>query len=581
MIKLPSLDVLADHFLQTLIRYKWVVLISLAKVITLIYYTETPHDEENARNLLTRLSYVFFLAVPLALSISLFTERRQWKWHVHFGMIVILTGVLTGYYFTTNEAPNQTDFYGFMLFMAGSHLLVSYIPFIGFQESNGFWQFNKTLFLQFLNATLYSVTLYIGLLIAVETVKFLFNIKFLFEIEADLSIVIFTLFHTIFFLSKIPENLTGLESEIDYPSGLKIFTQYVLLPLEVVYLLILYAYTAKILFQWHLPEGGVAYLVLAFSSTGILALLLLYPLRENIKEHWIRLFSHRFYLALLPLIILLFTGIFRRINDYGITENRYVVGILALWLAGITIYFLAGKRNDIRWIPVTLSIFCFMLAVGPWNIFTVAKNSQVNQFQEILKEHKLLNAKNQIEGKAILPKKDYDQLFSIIQFFRIRDQSVLKTYFSKLPANYKEKRFSYVLDDYLRKHISTKQQNEQYNYTHFSSGSGNEIDIKDFNHMLLFKINNGEDIRRTEWKVVSKDQGKTLDVYQNSNKIVSWNIAKKISELKIYYGNESYDIPRDSLSLNYNDSKNHIRIVLELLSNNNEYYSGEGVLLYK
>jgi len=580
MIKFPSLNVLTEHFLQTLIRYKWVVLISLAKVITLIYYTETSHTEETLRNILTRLCYVFFLAVPLTLSISLFTERRQWKWYVHFGMVMILTAILTGYYITINDVPNQTDFYRFMLFMAGSHLLVSYISFVGFTEANGFWQFNKTLFLQFLNAALYSVTLYIGLLIAVETVKFLFNINFLFEIEADLAIFIFTFFHTIFFLSKIPKNLAELDLEIDYPIGLKIFTQYVLLPLEVVYLLILYAYTAKILFQWHLPEGGVAYLVLAFSSTGILALLLLYPLRDNIKERWIRLFSHQFYLALLPLIILLFTGIFRRINDYGITENRYVVAVLALWLAGITVYFLAGKRNDIRWIPITLSIFCFMLAVGPWNIFTVAKRSQINQFQEILKEHKLLNAKNKIEGKAVLSKKDYNQLFSIVQFFRIRDQSVLTTYFSKLPANYNEKRFSFAMDDYLRKHISTKQANELIDYTYFSSGSENVIDIKDFNQMLLFKINNGEDINQTEWKLVSKDHGKILDIYRNSNKIVSWNLAKKISELKIYYGNGSNEVPRDSLSLDYNDSKNHIRIVLESLSNDNEYYSGEGVLLY-
>jgi hypothetical protein len=140
--------------------------------------------------------------------------------------------------------------------MAGAHLVVSFAPFIGFDEPNGFGQFNKTLFLQFLSASLYSLTLYIGLLIAIHAIKYLFNVEFSDQIEMDLAIVIFTFFHTVFFLNKIPDDLHNLDQQTDYPNGLKIFTQYVLLPLEVVYLIILYAYTGKILFQWKLPEGS-------------------------------------------------------------------------------------------------------------------------------------------------------------------------------------------------------------------------------------------------------------------------------------------------------------------------------------
>ncbi|MBE9466114.1 hypothetical protein ACFP1I_29840 [Dyadobacter subterraneus] len=77
MIKLPSLQSLTNSFLSTVIRYKWVVLIAVAKLVSLIAYTETSTDNEHLRNILIRLSYVSFLALPLVLSIKLLTERRH------------------------------------------------------------------------------------------------------------------------------------------------------------------------------------------------------------------------------------------------------------------------------------------------------------------------------------------------------------------------------------------------------------------------------------------------------------------------------------------------------------------------
>ena len=65
MIKLPSIKSLTNNFLQTFIRFKWVILIALAKTIVLIWYTEIDYKNEVERNLSIRLAYVFFLALPL------------------------------------------------------------------------------------------------------------------------------------------------------------------------------------------------------------------------------------------------------------------------------------------------------------------------------------------------------------------------------------------------------------------------------------------------------------------------------------------------------------------------------------
>ncbi|MCF0056491.1 DUF4153 domain-containing protein [Dyadobacter sp. CY356] len=584
MVKLPSLETLKKSLLTTIIRYPWVVLIAVIKLVLLISYTETPNENESLRNILVRLSYVFFVAMPLVLSVKILFERRSSKKELKYGLLALVALLLFCYYFYISPDPNQNDYYRFILFMAASHLLVSFAGFIRFNEPNGFWQFNKTLFLQFLTATLYSVTLYAGLVIAVETVIFLFNIQFLFKIEADLFYTLFILFHTVFFLSKIPENLQILEEQTDYPSGLKIFTQYVLLPLEVVYLVILYAYTAKIIFQWQLPEGGVAYLVLAFSVAGILALLLLYPLRDTVKDRWVSLFSRRFYIAISPLILLLFAGISRRINDYGLTENRYLVAVLAIWLAGITIYSLVVKRNDIRWIPVSLSIISFFLAVGPWNIFRVAEKSQLKLFRKILTENKLLNSQDKIAGNAVLSVEDYEQLFSIVDFFKARDRSVIASYFPKFGENANKHRYSNVMNNFLEKHVSSTGNNLSDIYWTFSldSETQNKIDIHGYNFMVPFLVSNNEKLTEKEYEIASSDHGQLLILYHNHKKIVSLDIKKKIEELSNQYENNSYRVPSNVLTINYENSGYHIKILITTLSGDNEKnYSVRGYFFYK
>ena len=48
---------------------------------------------------------------------------------------------------------------------------------------------------------------------------------------------------------------------------------------RVLYVAIRYAYLGRILVKWQLPEGWVSVLLLALAVAGILALLLIHPLR--------------------------------------------------------------------------------------------------------------------------------------------------------------------------------------------------------------------------------------------------------------------------------------------------------------
>lgn len=579
MIKFPSLKTLGDSLIETTLRYKEVALIALIKTIIFIMLVEMPHEESAVRNQLTQLSFIATLALPLILAIRLSGERHNWKPYVQPALIASTVLVLAVYYWLMDKTLNQSGAYRFFIFLAGAHLLVSYAPFIGTNDKDGFWQFNKTLFIQFLNATLYSATLYVGLLIAVETVKYLFGIESRFFIEIDLFLIVSCFFHTIFFLSKIPK---PDEVHSDYPHGLKVFTQYVLLPLEVVYLVILYAYVGKIVTQWQLPQGRVAYLVLAFSVAGIFALLLLYPLRQNTEERWVKIFGRRYYLALLPLIVLLFTGIFRRIDDYGVTENRYIVAVLALWLSAITFYSLSGKRDDIRWIPISLSVLCLLLPIGPWNIFLVSRDSQLKQFEHILSKNQMLDASRHLAQKKTVTVEDRQQLMSIIRFFRDRELPGLEPYFAGVKQGEKRDGQHYsTMENTLDRYAIAMKTDNEARYMSFSSQTSRDSSgatISGFDRMIFIDGIDNDTISDGKIEVVKQDSGKVLAIFRGNKQVVTWNVVEKVRALQAVYGNESVELPQDSLILSQANYKMVFRI---LSSSNDDDFYGSGVLFYK
>jgi len=175
-------------------------------------------------------------------------------------------------------------------------------------------------------------------------------------------------------------------------------------------------YLGKIILQWNLPMGWVSYLVIGFSTAGIFSLLLIYPLKDKSENKWIKIFSRSFYLSLLPLIVLLFLAIFKRTGEYGITERRYFVIVLAFWLSAITIYFIFNKFRNIKIIPVSLCLIAVLTSFGPWSAFSVSQRSQVARLEEILLKNKMLVDGKIVKAKEELPKEETQDVYSIIEF---------------------------------------------------------------------------------------------------------------------------------------------------------------------
>ena len=121
---------------------------------------------------------------------------------------------------------------------------------------------------------------------------------------------------------------------------LQIVVDYILSPALVIYAAILLVYIIRILFRWELPNGGVAYLVLSFLGISLLC----YLFRLQLEKRHFEWFYKYLPAISLPPVILLWTGIFRRVGDYGLTEARFYLMVLAA-LATIFLLMLTKEKS--------------------------------------------------------------------------------------------------------------------------------------------------------------------------------------------------------------------------------------------
>jgi hypothetical protein len=416
-MKLPSIGQLLHSARATFLRFPVVLcdaVIGTAAALLLVDYEGAAQP-----TILFPILFASILGLPLFISLLLLAEHKRWNPPVTFGIHIIGLLLLVGYALVTPEDYlNAPGFHlvRFLILAAALHLLVSVAPFYERGELNGFWHYNKTLFIRALTALLYTGVLWIGLAVALEALDHLFGVTIPGKRYPELWILLNGIFCTWFFLSGVPEDLRALESLTEYPKGLKIFAQYILLPLVCVYLVILYAYLLKVVISWDWPQGWVSKLILGFSGTGIFALLLLQPISNRTEQVWIRTASRWFYVVLSPLTVMLFFAVWRRVSEYGVTEGRYLAIVLGGWLVGMVAYFTVSRLKSIKVVPATLLILLLAVSFGPWSIFAVSERSQVGRLKTILSRDSIL-VDGKIHGShSPVSFEDSKQISSIVDY---------------------------------------------------------------------------------------------------------------------------------------------------------------------
>lgn len=416
-MKIPTIAQVFGDAQRTLIRFPIILLdafVGTAAAVALI-------DREGSTEptVFFPLLFAAILGFPLFSGLALTAEKKKWSTSAAFGS-QIAGFILVSIYALT--VPSQ------LIDAPANHVLrlvfltvgLTFFAFVGpyLRSDNviGFWQYCKTLLTRLVMAFLYGVVLWAGLAIALAALDNLFGIEIPGRRYGELWTFIQGVFTPWFFLAGIPEDLESLDASTGYPKSLKVFSQHILFPLVLIYFVILYAYLAKILFAWDWPQGWVSRLILGFIGTGLAWMVLMVPIKEQIENRWIKTTSRWFFLIVIPLVVMLFLAVWRRISEYGITEGRYVAIVLGMWLCIIVPYFVISKKKNIIAIPATLALASFIASFGPWGALAVSEQSQITRLKDLLEKNSILVAGTVQSKHDSVSKDDGRQISSILSY---------------------------------------------------------------------------------------------------------------------------------------------------------------------
>lgn len=462
MIKLPSLSYLISSASASAKRFPFVLLSGFLATAQAIYMIESEAKNE------TELLVVTVLGIPVFFAVRLFLESKQKVDWTHRAMgFVSGLAILGAFYWTLRQGGRDAYFLRICQTGLLAHLLVSFAAHFGRRGENGFWQLNKSLFLRFLASTLYAGVFFVGITIALVTVNALFSLKIEEETYLELWFISALILQTWYFISGIPKDILSLEKETSYPRGLRFFVQYLLIPLVSLYMVILYAYMAKIFFTWDWPRGYIGWLVSVMSVLGIFNLLLIDPEKKRQESRWIATYSKYYYLLILPLLAMLYIAIGKRISDYGITEKRYFLFALGSLLLGLAIYFIFSKKKDIRWIPISLFLLTVVSLWGPISAYNVSRRSQVARADQLLVDNGLLKNGKATKATKEVSEKAQRELSSIFDYLtRTHGLDTLSRWFDEgllERATYTSSR-RFVLRDRKRVRVSIIMQSMDLEY---------------------------------------------------------------------------------------------------------------------
>ena len=381
-----------------------------------------PGPSATASRAAWRLFAAAAFGFPLFVAVKTLAERKGWEGPALNSARAAAALVAAGCSLTLPGFPGTPAVVGFALLFMGFFPLMTLAPFPGRGEINGFWHYNRALLARFLYALLLTQVLAAGIGFALAGIDYLLGTGVPASLYLRLWIVVTALLGPVIFLRGVPPRPEKLQTTVAYPRWLDVLTRTILIPLVGLYLLILYAYGAKIVVQASWPKGGVAGYVLGFSAAGLLTYLLVYPVREKTESRLVPAFMRWFFPLLLPLTLLLFLSVWRRAADYGVTESRYFGALAAAWLAGACVYFIAAKAKNIKAVPASIAALALLSSVGPWGAHGVSAWSQAGRLEKILAKNGILCAGRIVPAGEPVPAQDEGEISRIVRYLSERDE---------------------------------------------------------------------------------------------------------------------------------------------------------------
>lgn len=405
-----SLETL-QRFLVPLFLISCLAAVSISQVFGVMSY------DQDITKLIAVLNGIYVSMI----SLKLYSESHQWQNRKYYLWSLILSAIVGGIVYTQGETSSQ-------FFLFGLFFWITLAPFFKNPTLNndasevGYCNLNSILLSR---ALFTNIVLAFILCICIGSVLFsigyLFDIKISYKIYLSIAIFYFIVCAPFYILSTIPKDFTSTEQN-QLSGSIKFITSYILLPLSLIYLVILYAYMAKIAIAGTMPKNIVGYVILVFGMVGIITHFFTRSLYENAgkaMQFFHRYFYHFFFLP----IILLGGAIAIRINQYGITVNRYWVSIIAIYLLISSVYIIVTKAKNLRILVMIVSAILVLASFGPESFGPLGANkiageSQIKQLEALLIKENILQNGKIVKANQNVPQQSRDRIANIVSYLK-------------------------------------------------------------------------------------------------------------------------------------------------------------------
>lgn len=313
---------------------------------------------------------ILLFFVPLYVLTYCMHKLNKWAYIASFFIFVLLLPLSLESFISSSKMP--------FLYVLAALLLV-----LGTRRLNDrpFGAHLLHLVTQLAFGVLVTVILYLAILAITWSFFYIFGIKepkdFYLYISEFLGLVVAPLVCVSFVSHDEYE-------EGETPKILQIIINFILTPAIIIYTVILYAYTLKILFTWDLPKGGVAWMVMGFIAVALAGHLAQYILPRRHYDWFYRNFT---WIALPPLV-LYWVGTLYRIRLYSFTESRvylFVAGVL-MTLFVLMLLWKAQRRYQLMTLLAMLAVvvFTYIPGISAKSIGLACQQSRMERFVDRL-----------------------------------------------------------------------------------------------------------------------------------------------------------------------------------------------------
>ena len=354
------------------------------------------------------------LGLPLFLRVGLAAERQGLTGTRAWLLPVVLTLIPIAFFWRSAGWTDASTELRFVHLFSSLTLGLIATTYVGRRETIGFWHFNRLLVLRFQLGAVYTGVIFAGVAAGLAGLDALFGIDIASSTYCRVFVGLGIVFQTWFVLAGVPRDFEALDRLDYYPAGVRAIAL-VLILLVCLYIVILTAYFAWVLVLSDWPSGRIGLMVSALAAGGIASLVLIHPAREGSGANaWIERYARWFWIAILPAVGMLLAAVWQRLAQHGVTEPRYMLLALTLWLGGAAVYAIVRRPHGLVWIPYSLSLVGLLTLIAPWfSAYSSARRSQSARLESVLSENGALQRGRIIRATGEVSAEEREQIEDI------------------------------------------------------------------------------------------------------------------------------------------------------------------------